>query len=307
MSDAVRVSVHTRLTAEQIDETLALVAATTAHDGLAPLSEHVMLHLRHGGDRDDLHFLAYLGDDLAGYAHLDATDAVRGPIAELAVHPQMRRQGVGQALLDGVRTQSPTGHLRLWAHGEQAGAKALAESLGYRGIRVLWQMRRSLRLPLPAYALPSGCTLRPFRPGPDDAEWLALNALAFHDHPEQGVWTQADLERRLAEPWFSPAGFLIAECDGRMVGFHWTKVHGTDHHGHEPIGEVYVIGTHPDFRGRGLGKALMLAGLASLRDRGLDEAMLYVDSDNAEAVALYRDLGFALWDTDTEFTSAPLP
>lgn len=307
MSEAVEVSAHARLTPEQIDATLALVTAATAHDGLAPLSEHVMLHLRHGGDRDDLHFLAHLGDDLAGYAHLDATDAVRGPIAELAVRPGLRRQGVGQTLLGAVRAQSPTGHLRLWAHGEQAGAKALAESLGFRGIRVLWQMRRSLRLPLPAYALPLDCTLRAFRPGLDDAEWLALNALAFHDHPEQGAWTQEDLDRRRAEPWFTPAGFLIVECEGRMVGFHWTKVHGTDHHGHEPIGEVYVIGTHPKFRGRGLGKALMLAGLSSLRDRGLDEAMLYVDSDNADAVALYRGLGFALWDTDTEFTSAPLP
>lgn len=307
MSETVEVYGHTRLTAEQIDATLALVSAATAHDGLAPLSEHVMLHLRHGGDRDDLHFLAYLGEALAGYAHLDATDAVRGPIAELAVQPGLRRQGVGQALLSAVRAQSRTGHLRLWAHGELAGAKALAESLGYRGIRVLWQMRRSLRLPLPEYALPSDCTLRAFRPGLDDAEWLALNALSFHDHPEQGTWTQEDLDRRQAEPWFTPAGFLVAECEGRMVGFHWTKVHGTDHHGHEPIGEVYVIGTHPQFRGRGLGKALMLAGLASLRDRGLDEAMLYVDSDNADAVALYRGLGFALWDTDTEFTSAPLP
>lgn len=305
MTDAVEVHAHTRLTAEQIDATLTLIAAATTHDGLAPLSEHVMLHLRHGGDHDDLHFLAHLDGTLAGYAHLDATDAVRGPIAELAVHPDLRRQGVGHALLDGVRRQSPTGHLRLWAHGEQAGAKALAQSLGYRGIRVLWQMRRSLRLPLAAFTLPADCTLRAFRPGHDDAEWLALNALAFRGHPEQGAWTNEDLQRRLAEPWFSPEGFLIAERAGRMVGFHWTKVHGTDHHGHEPIGEVYVIGTHPDFRGRGLGNALMLAGLRSLRDRGLDEAMLYVDSDNANAVALYRGLGFALWDTDTEFTSAP--
>lgn len=305
MSDAVRVDEHARLTPEQIDSTLALIAAATASDGLAPLSEHVMLHLRHGGDRDDRHFLAYLGDALAGYAHLDATDQVRGPIAELAVHPRARRQGVGQGLLEAVRAQSSTGHLRLWAHGEQAGATALAMSLGYRGIRVLWQMRRSLRLPLPAFTMPSECTLRTFRPGVDDADWLELNTLAFRDHPEQGTWTQDDLDRRLAEPWFTPAGFLVADCDGRMVGFHWTKVHGTGHHGHEPIGEVYVIGTDPAFRGRGLGRALMLAGLASLRDRGLDEAMLYVDSDNTGAVALYRGLDFALWDTDTEFTSAP--
>lgn len=301
------IEARTRLTPDEISRALDVIAQVNAADGLAPLSEHVMLHLRHGGDSDDAHFLAYADGSLVGYAHLDSTDQVRGPITELAVAPDRRRQGVAMALLKAVRAASPTGHVRLWAHGEQTGARALAAALGYRGIRVLWQMRRSLRLALPLASMPKGYTVRAFQPGADDDAWLALNAEVFRDHPEQGAWTQRDLDRRMAEPWFRPEGFLIAEHGGRIVGFHWTKVHGLHEgdHDHEAIGEVYVIGVAPQARGTGLGRALLVAGLTSLRDLGLDQVMLYVDGDNTDAIALYEANGFVRWDTDTEFTSEP--
>jgi mycothiol synthase len=114
----------------------------------------------------------------------------------------------------------------------------------------------------------------------------------------------------MAERWFDPAGFLLAErvADGSLVGFHWTKVHGaapTKEHGHEPIGEVYVLGVDPAARGGGLGVALTLAGLRHLQARGLRTAMLYVDESNPGAVALYRKLGFTIWSTDVAYRRRP--
>ncbi|MER6594220.1 mycothiol synthase, partial [Micromonospora purpureochromogenes] len=159
-----------------------------------------------------------------------------------------------------------------------------------------WQLRRSLAAALPAPRLPDGVVLRAFRPGADDEAWLALNTRAFAAHPEQGRWTPADLRARLAEPWFDPAGFLLAveEAGGRLLGFHWTKVH--ERPGSARIGEVYVLGVDPSAHGGGLGRALTTAGLAHLRDaRGLDRVMLYVDESNSSAVALYERLGFARW------------
>jgi len=328
------------LTDADVADVGVLVEQVTESDGVRPLSEHVMLHLRYGGDVDVRHVLARDEGRLVGYAHMDVTDKVAGSSAELAVVPAARRRGVGHRLVELLLQESPDGRLRLWSHGEQSGAAPLAQSLGFERSRVLWQMRRSLVAPLPDAALPEGVSLRSFLPGLDDEEWVALNARAFADLPDQGRWTVGDLHLRMREPWFDPAGFLVAEDGGRMVGFHWTKVHGAhdhddhdDHghdghagaddggehahehehelgaahahgHAHDPMGEVYVVGVDPAQHGRGLGRALTLAGLQHLRAQGLPDAMLYVDAANTAAIRLYESLGFARWDVDVEF-SAP--
>jgi mycothiol synthase len=190
--------------------------------------------------------------------------------------------------------------LRFWAHGDEPGARAFAEKNGFARVRVLWQMRRSLTEPLPDIPLPAGITLRGFRPGHDEQDWLGVNARAFAHHPEQGRWTLDDLRLREDEPWFDPAGFLLAvDIEDTVLGFHWTKVH-TD----PAIGEIYVLGVVPDGHRRGLGAALSVAGLRHLAGQGLTEAMLYVDESNTAAVALYRRLGFEIYKTDVSYQRA---
>jgi mycothiol synthase len=315
----IKVVVAGRLESATVAEVIRVVDAATEIDGVRPLSEHVMLHLRYGGDTDDRNLVALLDGVVVGYAHLDATDLVEGASAELVVDPAARGRGIGRALVAAL-IRNAGDRLRLWAHGEHPAAQRLAEGMGFSRIRALWQMRRSLFAPLPEFALPPGVVLRTFRPGIDDAAWLALNAAAFADHPEQGRWTLEDLHQRMAELWFDPAGFLLAERpdqQGRLVGFHWTKVHGDSGpahgaesaHGHEPIGEVYVVGVDEGERGSGLGRALTIAGLQHLRSRGLASAMLYVDEENEAAIRLYTKLGFTHWDTDVmyRYPAQPIP
>jgi mycothiol synthase len=286
---------------------LRLMDAVSDADGDYPLSEHVVLHLRHGGDADVRHLVISADDQVIGYAHVDVTDPVAGSSAEMAVHPGHRRRGLGRALVEAALAETPDGRLRLWAHGEHPAATALSHRLGFERSRVLLQLRRSLFTPVPAPELPDGVRIRPFEVGRDEAAWLGVNNRAFADHPDQGRWTERDVALREAEPWFDPAGFLLAErtSDGALLGFHWTKVHGADPekngHGHEPIGEVYVLGVDPEARGLRLGPALTLAGLRHLRAQGLSQAMLYVDESNARAVRLYEGLGFTRWSTDICF------
>ncbi|MEU7945321.1 mycothiol synthase [Micromonospora taraxaci] len=284
-----------RLAPGEIADVLALASTAADTDGANPLDEHVLLRLR-DPDAPALHLIARADDGtLTGYAHLDTTDPVGGIGVELVVHPAYRRRGTGRALARGVLA-SATGPLRAWAHGDHPSAAALGVDLGFTRARVLWQLRRSLAAPLGEPRLPDGVALRGFRPGADDAAWLTLNARAFAEHPEQGRWTSDDLRVRLAEPWFDPDGFLLAEetGTGRLLGFHWTKVH--ERPGTARIGEVYVLGVEPTAHGGGLGRALTTAGLAYLRDRrGLDRVMLYVDESNTGAVALYERMGFARW------------
>jgi len=99
--------------------------------------------------------------------------------------------------------------------------------------------------------------------------------------------TLADLQAREAEPWFDPAGFLLAIAQGELIGFHWTKIHP------DGMGEIYVLGLDPTAQGTGLAKPLAVAGLASLRKRGAPEVLLYVDDSNTPAMRLYENWGFA--------------
>ncbi|MEW2324810.1 mycothiol synthase [Streptomyces griseoincarnatus] len=284
---------YTALDQAQVDAVLALLDEAARADGQQAVSEQGRLQLR-GGEREGVsHLLLTVGEGLVGYAQLEDTDLVEPPAAELVVHPSYRGQGHGRAL--GTALLAASGkRLRVWAHGGRSAARHLAQVLGLTLFRELRQMRRPLAgLDLPDPVLPEGVTVRAFEPGRDDAAWLALNAAAFAHHPEQGSLTQRDLDDRKAEPWFDPAGFFLAESDGRLVGFHWTKVHAE-----EGLGEVYVLGVAPDAQGGGLGKALTTIGLRHLADQGLPTAMLYVDADNKAAVSVYERLGFVTHETD---------
>ena len=287
------------------DAVLSLVQLAAAADGSAALSEQALLNLRHDAAGVQ-HFVVLDGDDVVGYAQA-AVDDRGGPVqVEGLVHPEHRRRGVGTALRDVVKATTDGG-LLVWAHGSSEGAKAFAASSGARRVRRLLQMRRDIdAATVPGAALPDGVRIRSFEPGRDEDAWLALNSVAFAEHPEQGALTRADLDARMAEPWFDPTGFLLAERDGELVGFHWTKVHPAT--GSAPaIGEVYVIGVAPAGQGLGMGRALVVAGLAHLAspqataDGPVSEVLLYVEADNEQALALYTGLRFSVAHVDEQY------
>jgi mycothiol synthase len=292
-----RIDVLDEVTPAMAQDVLRLVDEAARTDGQQAVSEQGRLQLR--GRREGVRHLLLSEEPsgkLVGYAQLEDTDPVEAPAAELVVHPAHRGQGHGRAL--GVTLLRESGkRLRVWAHGGHSSARHLAQVLGLTLFRELRQMRRPLGPPatldIPEPVLPEGVTVRAFRPGEDEAAWLAANAAAFAHHPEQGSLTLRDLEDRMGEPWFDPEGFFLAERGGEIVGFHWTKVHAQ-----ERLGEVYVVGVRPEAQGGGLGRALTAIGLRHLAGRGLPTAMLYVDADNFAAVAVYGRQGFTTYETD---------
>jgi mycothiol synthase len=254
--------------------------ACLAVDGHDPVDESVHLRLKHHGL-----------DGTAAWVEDDGFALRHGRSLDLAVAPAARGRGVGGRLAASAAAEP--GELAAWSHGDHPAARAVAERLGFARARELWVMRRSSAVPLPPEAPPNGVTIRDF--GAADTEaLLAVNAAAFAGHPEQGGMSAADLAERMAEPWFDPAGLLLAiGPDGELLGFHWTKRHDADH------GEVYVVGVSPDAHARGLGRVLTVAGLHHLASRGVAEVHLYVESDNTPALRLYSGLGFTHASTDT--------
>ncbi|MFC4785532.1 mycothiol synthase [Nocardioides sp. MAHUQ-72] len=259
----------------------AIAAAAEAADGAAPLDEATRLALRHHPDRvrswqRDEAFALVIGDELT-----------------LVVHPDARGRGEGGRLLGEVLAETG-GALSAWSHGDHPAAARLAQEHGFDRVRELWVMRRDMTGPLPALTVRDGIVVRSYRPEDAD-EVVRVNAAAFAAHPEQGAMDAANLAERMAEPWFDPAGLLVAtESSGHgLLGFHWTKRHSPE------LGEVYVVGIDPGAQGRGLGRTLTLAGLHHLADGGAREVLLYVESDNAPAIAVYSGLGFEHAPSDT--------
>lgn len=276
------------------DAALAVIAAVrracVEHDGADPLDESAHLRLKHEGI-DGV-------DGIRGWVVADGFALRRGDEVDLAVAPSARGAGLGGRLAD-LATAEPGG-LTAWSHGDHPAAAALARRHGLRRERELWVMRRPSAVPLAAAEPPEGVHVRGF--GPNDATAvLAVNAAAFAAHPEQGGLDETGLAERMVEPWFDPAGLLLAIDDrGELLGFHWTKQHDA------ATGEVYVVGISPAAQGRGLGRVLTVAGLRHLAARGVEEVLLYVESDNTAARQLYDGLGFthAAADTHVQYRRA---
>ncbi|NIJ14839.1 mycothiol synthase [Saccharomonospora amisosensis] len=286
------------------DDVRRLLLAARESDGRPQVRPTGPLPEEFHGGRHLLGQLDAAEDDLVGYAHLDtAGDAFGRQVAELIVHPSHRGRGHGAALLDELlRTASRP---RVWSHGDHPAAAALAKRFGLERARELLVMRAlTTGADWPEPKPMRGLRLRTFVPGEDEQGVIDVNARAFDWHPEQSAFGVEDLRRAEQEDWFDPDGFFLAENEsGRIVGFHWTKVHeaNPDRFGGEPVGEVYVVGVDPSAQGGGLGKALTLAGLRHLRALGLRQVILYVEGDNAPAVAVYRGLGFETVETDVQY------
>ena len=294
------------LSKSQQESVLALIKAAHDFDGTPAIAEHVLLHLRHGGDKSDSHLVIEENDEVIAYAHLDTTDLVAGPSVEAVVHPQHRGKGLGALILKeaikicGSKT-------RIWSHGDLPAAKAIAASLNLERLWSNLLMSKSLGEIQP---VTSKYPIRTFIPSLDHQAFLALNNKVFADYPDQGGWSEDDLKVRVNESWFDDKGFFVAEDKGELIGFCWTKIHGAhthshngsdDDHGHEALGEIYVLAVNPDYKGQGIGRDLTITGLNYLKYQGLNNVMLYVEVENKPAFNLYKSLGFNEFGSDVMY------
>lgn len=288
-------------TTNHLPQLRELANAGVAADQNEPFGDQTWVELNSGNA-----WLITVGiQDLTGASAIVIPKTTDQPIViELVVAPESRGQGLGRDLVEATRQllaeqAAPNQTVTAWTHGDHPAARNLATSAGLEPVRILYRM--AIEVTQESFGQPqiSEYTIRTFVPGEDDAAWLELNAVAFADHPEQGQLTQADLDARMQEDWFDPAGFFLADdAQGVPVGFHWTKT---------PVGssagEVYAVGVHPSTQGSGLGKALTLHGMNHLAASGLEKIVLYVDDENRAAVNLYNSLGFGVENTDVMFSS----
>lgn len=304
------VEVHRRPTGADVAAVRALAASVEAATGHAALSEARWIELererRSPGSVPGFAALLARGD--AGESPQEALVAYgqlgHGPAAfdlEVVAEPGPAGRGRREAVARrAVELAAESGGPIQWFVPVATGDDdRLAGSLGLARGRGLVHLRRPLPLEPDLAAAAAKVAVRAFRPGEDEATWLAVNNTAFATHPDQGGWDEATFADHRAQPWFDPAGLLMAEDGGRVVGFCWTKITPEA----PAVGEIYVIGVAPGNQGSGLGAALLAAGCNHLADEGATTVVLYVDADNDPALRLYRSAGFTEDHHDVVYTA----
>ncbi|WP_457601678.1 N-acetyltransferase family protein [Hydrogenivirga sp.] len=89
-----------------------------------------------------------------------------------------------------------------------------------------------------------------------------------------------------------PEGIFVAKANGDIVGFVAGDANWFSKREHKKVGAIHEIVVHPDYRGAGIGRALMEKILDYFREKGLHTAELWVGDENYRAIDFYRNFGF---------------
>jgi mycothiol synthase len=215
--------------------------------------------------------------------------------ADVHVHPKHRTLGLEQALLDRIEERgrehvpvAPAGEKVTVAVFAMAGTELarILEGRGYARTRTFFRMTIDLADGYPASSTPEGIEIRPFRHGEDDREVHATIAESFAGHfrfaPEpHEEW----VARRMGHPNFDPSLWLVA-WEGESMAAAILAFQFGD------LSWVRELGVREAYRGRGIGKALLLASFRIFEERGSKRVSLGVDAGNATgATELYERAG----------------
>ncbi|MFQ5925178.1 MAG: GNAT family N-acetyltransferase [Dehalococcoidia bacterium] len=257
--------------------------------GKATSLEHMKERLGQPGyhPEEDL-FFAEQDGVLVGYADISPELEIGRVILDGAVHPHYRHRGVDKRLLESALEQSRAMGAKL-VHlalpGQSKDIQRLVQERGFRLVRRHWQM--GLKRYRESLHLPQGFQLRHFIPG-DEERLCTLQNLAF-----AGSWgfrpDTVERIRYLVNMSLCHAEGIIFVTEGeRVVGYCLAM----DDPVEKGKGYIRMMGVDPLYRGQGLGRAVLLAGINYLQRRGMGAIELTVDSRNLVARRLYRSVGF---------------
>jgi mycothiol synthase len=220
--------------------------------------------------------------------------------------PPVRRRGVGRAILRANEAALATEALTpvgggsrcfdTWADDAGVGARALLAAEAYEPVRWFFLMLRRGLGEVPDVPLPDGLGVRPVVDRAAAIRVLWADDEAFRDHWGYTPGLIEELEGYLDDPRQDLSLWQVAWDGDEVAGSVLPLVDAAEN---ERFGRrrgwIDAVSVRRPWRRRGVARALIVRGLAALRDRGLDEAILGVDADNPQgALGLYESVGFEL-------------
>lgn len=211
------------------------------------------------------------------------------------VHPLHRRKKIGESLFArGFKHTRAQGlnivHVNIYK--ENSAGIAFLNRLGFRCVRKYLEMQKRLvKDSESATELPAGFHFRYLQDGEEKI------IAQLQNHSFQGSWGFNPNTAEGVKLWLrlndgSAEDIILVFFGEKPVGYCWTLIDIK-----KRIGKIHMIGVKPLYRGKNLGKALLIKGLGYLAKKGLNIAILTVDSDNEPAKTLYHSFGFKVINT----------
>ena len=244
-----------------------------------------------GSDPERHCFIAEDAGKAVGYSLVSYEPPISRAVSSGGVLSQHRGRGIGRALLRKVVEHA--GELGVSVLHVEAGvthsdANHLLSSHGMEAVKSLWKMRWQGE-DVPDVSLPDGFAVRPLVAGQDEPTLTDLQNVAFGENWGFSPNTVEQIRARVELNRGGPEGIIFITENGAAAAYNWTMFFPDEN---SPSGVIAMTGVHPSYRGRGIGRAVVTAGIAYLVERGASFVELEVDADNAPARELYLKLGF---------------
>jgi len=164
-------------------------------------------------------------------------------------------------------------------------------NLGWKEVKQYWNLQRvtEKNKDLEETIIPKGYKIRSLDIQKDIEEFTEIQNSAFAEHWGFCPNTSDEIFSRISMERDGQEGILLIHSEKKIAGYNWTLYSSKNG---RSTGWVSMTGVHPDYRGKKLGKAIVLTGMHALIRRGAKSIELEVDSQNAPARELYFKLGF---------------
>ena len=256
----------------------------------SPDSMRELLGQPSGAPQRDI-FVTSLESTPVGFLHVSPELRIGRAVAAGGVLEPYRGRGVeGGLIASAVEHSASLGArvLHMQVSSSDVTTHEALRSAGFESVATYWNMRREAAA-VPQPGLPQGYTLRPFTLGRDEDALTDLQNAAFGDTWGFCPNTVDEVAFRVRMSRSDPEGILLILDSDIPAAYCWTT---RSENRFGSIGWISMVGVRPEYRGEGIGRAALAAGMTFLRGKGVEGIELEVDSLNVPARKLYDKLGF---------------
>ncbi len=252
-------------------------------------------------------FVAEVAGKVIGYTDITPELRIGRVVLDCLVHPEHRRKGLATRLFHyAMRRTAELGakvaHVNV--PQDNVAAQSLLSKLGFRSVRRFLELRLEIsqaHLPdVEQSALPS-CHLQH---GEED-KLTEIQNRSFADTWGYNPNTREGIIYRLNLSHCPPEDVILTPDGDKPIAYCWTRIKEETTDRGTNKGHIYMLGVAPEYRGKGIGKQMLLAGLSYLKSKDIEVIELTVDSENIAACALYHSVGFWVWSTSLWYEKAP--